>query len=67
MLSCEAGHVKHGDLRCQRGAALGRFLALASALAFWDVAQAPMFIRTCTLRGRPSDAPLKNGPLSAYL
>src|SRR5437667_240142 len=27
----------------------------------------PTLSRTCTLRGRPSDAPLKKGPLSAYL
>ncbi len=26
--------------------------------------QIPMFSRTCTLRGRPTDAPLKNAPLS---
>ena len=27
---------------------------------------APMFIRSCTLRGRPNDAPLKNAPFSRY-
>src|SRR2546430_168218 len=26
----------------------------------------PTFIRSCTVRGRPTDAPLKNAPLSRY-
>ena|SRR5437870_672068 len=38
-----------------------------SALASRDDPQAPMLTRNCTLRGLPSDAPLKNGPFSAYL
>src|SRR5437899_6980934 len=38
----------------------------ASALASCDDYQAPMLTRSCTLRGLPNDAPLKNAPLSRY-
>src|SRR5947208_1189024 len=37
-----------------------------SALASRDDSQAPMLTRTCTLRGLPNDAPLKNAPFSRY-
>src|SRR5437660_1575981 len=44
-----------------------RYVISNPALASRDDPPPPMLTRSCTLRGLPSDAPLKNGPFSAYL